>query len=494
MTRPSPDELRHVAVLADLDDDALAWIAARCELIAVDAGATLFEAGAAADAMYFTLDGTLEARRPDAPAAPTFVARAGDTFGVVPFSRMERFTASGRAVTDVRVARFPREAFDALLHAVPSLEPKLVALLTDRVRETTRRDQQVETLSALGRLSAGLAHELNNPAAAARRAAADARRRAADAAAYAAELGALVAPSGAAPREPHAKPHGGAGAFAALDDLRRSVVERRDREARDAPAPADDALDRADREEALADWIRDAAPDRDAWALAAGLADARLTADTLGERLGERLADLAPHALGAALAWLEAELALDASLRVVESATARIGALVGAVKSYTHMDRAQVVEPVDVRAGLDGALTLLAHRLRDRRVTLARDVPDDLPRVAGRTGELNQVWTNLVDNAIDAATAAPNATVTIRAWHDGDHVAIDVADNGGGVPDAIRARIWEPFYTTKDVGHGTGLGLDIVRRIVERQHGGTITLASAPGDTHFTVRLPVAGA
>lgn len=489
MTHPTVAELRRVILLADLADDDLAWLAERSDVVEVPAGALLFPADSPADWMLFALAGTLEARRDNVPNAPAFVVRAGDVFGVVPFSRMQRYAAAGRAVTAVRVARFPRAEFPALLRRIPALEPRLVALIADRVRDATRRDQQVEKLSALGRLSAGLAHELNNPAAAARRAALEARRGADDAARLSLALADVAADGGAAPLPLPAR------ALAAIDALRVRAAELAG-----TGEAGGDALERADREDALTAWLADEAPGADGWTLAAGLADAGLaTAD-----LDAALTDVPPARRAVALAWLEATLAVSASLAVIESATGRISELVAAVKRYTHMDRALVAEPVDVRAGIESALTLLAHRVRDRGVTLARELPADLPPVRGFAGELNQVWTNLVDNAIDAAApdagdgaarAAPERVaprVTVRAWRDGDAVVVDVGDSGPGVPEAIRERIWEPFFTTKDVGRGTGLGLDIVRHIVAEQHCGAIELTTAPGDTHFTVRLPIA--
>jgi signal transduction histidine kinase len=470
--RATPEELRGIRLLADLADDERAWIAERTAVIELAAGDTLFEAGAPADRMCFAIEGTIEARREQLGAgAPVFTFKTGDTFGVVPFSRMERFGAPGRATTRARIATFPRDEFDALLRRIPRLEHRFAAFLADRVRDSTRREQQFEKLMALGKLSAGLAHELNNPASAARRSASEARRRAADASMHAAEMAAALA-------EATADPEVRDGWCGAIERMREGAAAR----PRD---PNEDPLDRADREQALGDWLESVGTPAP-WDLAPTFADAGITVADL-----QGVIDPLPEpARASALAWCEAAVATDLLLATVEHATARIAELVNAVKTYTHMDRAMVPSPVDVREGLDITLALFAHKLRDRRVALVRELPPDVPPARGYAGELNQVWTNLVDNAIDAVPAE-GGQVSIRLRRDGEQVVVEVEDNGGGVPADVRDRIWEPFFTTKEVGRGTGLGLDIARHIVVEQHGGTIDLDTRPGRTVFTVQLPM---
>jgi len=490
MAAPTPAllaELRRIPLLADLADDDLAWIAGELEVCTLAVGDELFAQGAPAEWMYLGLEGTVETRRAGAPAgSPTYTFRAGDLYGVIPFSRMQDFRAAGVAVTPARVARFPRARLDALLQRIPALEARFVAFLADRVRDATRRDQQFEKLTALGRLSAGLAHELNNPAAAAQRSAAEARRRLRDVGRHAAALADALGED--------ATEAACAAGLGAPDALRaRAAVRPR----------GDDPLERSDREQAVGDWLERAGV-ADAWALAPTFADAGLDAADLDEVLGT----LPGPARAPAAAWCEAALAAEAALATVERATGRISELVRAIKAYTHMDRGLAAAPVDVREGVDTTITLLAHKLRDRHVALARDFAPALPQVRGFAGELNQVWTNLLDNAIDAAAdahaigdgarsgagnGATTGSVRVRAFAERGDVVIEVEDDGAGVPDELRARIWEPFFTTKPVGRGTGLGLDIARHIVVEQHGGRLTLDSRPGRTVFAVRLPANG-
>jgi signal transduction histidine kinase len=465
----APDALRRSAVFADLAAPELAWVAAQCELVALAPGDVLFRPGDPAEWMFVALEGTLQARREGlGPGAPAFVVRAGDIAGTIPYSRMTSFAGTGRAVTPARVARFPKAQFAELLRRAPGLAARFVALLADRVRDATRRDAQFEKLAALGRLSAGLSHELNNPAAAAARSAAAALARLE-------RRGALVEALLAAGVGP--------AALARLDAARAARAA--------APnEPPVDPLARSDREEALAAWL-DEAGVPDAGEAAATFVDAGLDAAALADAA----ADVPPAARGAALAWLESVLADARLLAAVRQATGRVAQLVEAMKSYTQMDRARGLVDVDVHGGLESALALLAGRAAADGVAVVREYAAALPPVPGFPADLNQAWAALLDNALDAAAArAPGARgggrVTVRTGVADGAVVVAVGDNGPGVPPGLADRIWEPFFTTKPVGQGTGLGLDVARRVVEDEHGGRLTVASAPGETWFTAHLP----
>jgi signal transduction histidine kinase len=252
------------------------------------------------------------------------------------------------------------------------------------------------------------------------------------------------------------------------------------------PAAALDALGRSRLEDAVGEWLEDHAV-ADPWALAGTLVESGVTTADL-ETLGSRVPGPAVHG---AVAWVETMLDATRLSRNIRAASARISDLVQSVKTYSHLDRAVDKSPVDLREGIDSTLVMLGHKLKKKNLRLERAFADDTPKVTGYAGELNQVWTNLLDNAIDAAP--DGGLIRVEASRDSaTSAAVRVIDNGPGIPANIQARIFEPFFTTKPVGQGTGLGLDIVERIVVQQHGGSVEVDSVPGRTVLIVRLPVA--
>ena len=457
-------QLRTVEVFADLSDEELSWIADRAERIELEPGELLFSPGDPAEWMFIALDGVLQARREQLGAnAPAFVLRAGDIGGTIPFSRMKQFNATGRAVTRAVVARFPKALFPDLLRRMPALEQRLVEHLIDRVRDATRREAQFEKLVALGKLSAGMAHELNNPTAAVLRVVGEANRRLDD-------RGRLTATLVASRVTPEA--------VLRLDAMRRAAAKRPNDD-------KDDALARSEREDELARWLGEqgmTAP----WTCAATYVEAGIDERMLSDALG----DIPTSARLAALEWLEIGLATQALFSSADHAAQRIARLVDAMRTYTHRDRGRGIEDVDIREGIESTLALLAGPAREKGVALDRALARELPRIRGYPAELNQVWSNLVENAIDAAP--PSGGRVVVGASATDHALLaEVRDNGPGVPASIRDRLFEPFFTTKEVGRGTGLGLDIARRIVADLHGGEISFTSVPGDTRFIVTLPL---
>jgi signal transduction histidine kinase len=456
------DELRSIGIFEGLTDDQLAELIEGGTEVRVEPGVELFHQGEYADFWWVVVEGAIDlvrrigredtvVGRVDVPGRWAGGFRAWDEHGV--------YLATGRGSTEGRVLRVPAEVLREWTNTWFPLGGHLIRGLfgTARFIESTAR--QRESLVTLGRLSAGLAHEINNPAAAA--------TRAVDALETASQT-LLSFPVRLASGEISAQQ------LTALDALRREVEPR--------AGAVSDPLAVADQEEALSSWLARHGVERD-WVIAPPLAAAGVDVAWC-----ERAAILLEGpALEPGLEWLASTLSVASLMSEVKESTRRISELVAAVKSYSQMDRASV-QQIDVTDGIDNTLVMLGHRLRDG-VTVVRDYGADLPQIEAHAGELNQVWSNLIDNAVDAMDSAGTLRVATRA--DGDHVVVEIADTGPGMPPEVAARAFEAFYTTKDVGKGTGLGLDIARRIVEERHGGTIAIASRPGYTVMRVRLPV---
>ncbi len=469
------EDLKQIRHFAGLEDEHLTWLAEHFEERWLEPGEAAVVEGSPADRMMVLLAGELHGRREKGPSDGFMtILRAGEVSGMLPFSRMTTFGITARAVVRSRLLWLPAALFPEMLRRIPPLEPRLVGLLTDRVREFTRIDQQHEKLMALGKLSAGLAHELNNPAAAVQRSSSELRDR-------------LVALRSLAARliDCRLTP----GAMQAAVDLYREAIERSRDPTAGAGATAGAAVEldpiaASDREEAVTSWLEAHHIERP-WEIAATLAQFGVTPAGL-----DGLAAAVPDdSLPCLVCWMEGGLAAEGLLSEIASASRRISELVSAVKSYSHMDDGEGRAEVDVRREIESTLTILTHKLRQKGVQVARDFERDLPSIEAYPGELNQVWTNLLDNAIDAVAAGGH--VVVRARREGDWLSVEVRDDGPGIPPEVQSRIWEPFFTTKPVGEGTGLGLDVVQRIVVRRHGGTIAVESVPGDTCFTVRLPL---
>ncbi|HEU4452197.1 MAG TPA: ATP-binding protein [Longimicrobium sp.] len=455
-----PEELRVAAIFADLEDAELEWVASIAGEVELGPGQALASEGDPAEAMFLILSGELQFRQERVADSRIFVSGAGELTGLLPFSRMTHYPGTVRAMTASRVAVFDRARFPELLGRFPVVEQRLVAVLADRVREATRAEQQREKLMALGKLSAGLAHEMNNPAAALRRGAAHLRDRLRAVPALTVNL----AGCNLNPAE-----------FATLAALHERKTRPRER-------PRADPLATSEREEEIGAWLEERGV-ADAWVLAETFVASDVSVDDL-ETLSAALPE---KAIPDAVAWLGSGLAADGLLRELEDASRRISELVASVKSYSHVGEPSSRAEIDVHEGLESTLVMLGHKVRDRNVRIERELDPALPRLWANPGELNQVWTNLVDNALDAASSR----VWLRTWHTDAEVVVEVHDDGPGIPPELQSRIWEPFFTTKDVNEGTGLGLDIARRIVVRQHGGDIHLVTRPGDTCFQVRLPI---
>ena len=462
-------ELRATFLFEPFTDEQMVWLMANAAVMSYPGGHRLFEEGRQADALYVLLTGSWRISRTVGQNEVLLATndQPGTWGGWLPVWDENAPTIGARTLEPSRFLRIPPESVRHMFaHGFP-IATHLMSGLTTGLQRFAAATRQQEKLAALGKLSAGLTHELNNPAAAGRRAADRLRATAATLPG----LGLALGTSG-------------------IDQTTATTVAQLAAEtiARLGNRPALGPLERSDREDEIADWLADRAVANDG-DLAANFVDLGIDAawlDTIA-------ATIPPPTLPGLIAYLGATFSVAGLAREIEESTGRIAKLVGAVKSYTRMDRAPE-DDVDLRVGLDSTLTMLGHRFRNQGVNVTRDFADDLPRIPAWEGELNQVWTNLLDNALDALDGPGTITIGARFVPDPepgrDRVVVTIRDDGPGIPAAIQDRIWDPFFTTKAVGQGTGLGLDIVRRIITERHRGEIEITSVPGATTVTVRLP----
>jgi signal transduction histidine kinase len=455
------EAFRKLPIFADLQPEQLEWLAAHAVEFRLEPGEILTREGDPADNLFVIFDGEIHFRKESAgEASPTYIGRAGQVGGMLPYSRLTHSPGTARAVRPARMARISASLFPEMLQLIPQLGQRLVGVMSDRIRESTRLNMQQDKMTALGKLSAGLAHELNNPSAAIGRAAAGLR----------AAMDTLRQVSLRASRRT---------LTCEQLDLIDEFEEKVHRQA--AQANALDIVARSDREEQILTWLEQRTI-ADGWQISGPLSEAGISVEALEHfagHIGEATGDVLLR-----IAWRFSAYHL---VLEIEGAAKRISDLVGAVKEYSHMDQVAVQE-VDIHRGLESTLTMFNHQLKEG-IRVVRDYDQGLPKICANGGELNQVWTNLIDNAIDAMHG--KGELRLRTANEGARVLVEVGDDGPGIPAEIQSRIFEPFFTTKGVGEGTGLGLDAVYRIVG-QHDGDVRVQSKPGDTRFQVRLPLA--
>jgi signal transduction histidine kinase len=462
ITKSLVEELRKIKNLDDLAEENLEWLAAHMTVTAYSPGEIIFAEGAPADQMVIILEG--EVRAEWANDTRIYIGHAGQITGMLPYSRLTHYPSTGRAGLHTRLATLPKELFPEMLYKIPELGQRLVNVMSDRVREGTKADVQRDKLTALGKLSAGLAHELNNPASAVQRGAE------------------ILRESIAALRAAHLRMNKrslSAEQRLFLAQLENDWGERMSKQ--QFPAPLD-PLDKSDREEEIGGWL-DRHGIANAWSFVSNLVDAGVDLPILENIASHMPAD----ALSDVITRVSASFTASRLVEEIEHAASRISELVRAIKEYSYMDQMPEQE-IDIHQGLENTLIILRHQLKNG-INITREYDRDLPKVCAHGSELNQVWTNLIQNAIDAMNG--KGELHIRTVHELERVLVEIGDNGPGIPAAQQNRIFEPFFTTKTVGEGLGLGLDTVYRIVQN-HRGDVRFESRPGDTRFQVRLPFA--
>lgn len=454
--------LKEIDILKEVPTTDLEWLADNSTLNNLTEGEYLFRTGQPADNMYVLFEGKVEAKMERNGQYRTLGRfEAGEVTGLLPYSRMKTALADAQVIEPALVMSTHRDKFHEMICDHHDLVQPLVSFMTTRVRDFTKRQQQDEKLMSLGKLSAGLAHELNNPASAITRSSV-----------------ALKKHLGTVP-----------------DKFKRVISIRLEPEQIDAvnnilfcKLDKLKSLDltlmqRTEREDEITDWLDDHDMG-DCYEVSENFAEFGITTDDLEAILNH----VSEAYLPPVLEWLDNVLTTEKMVGEIEEASQRISSLVQSVKTYSHMDRGADMEAIDIMAGIRSTITMLGHKIRAKQLNLVEDVADNLPKVQAYASELNQVWTNLIDNAIDALE--PSGTIKIKVYKEREFVKVELEDNGSGIPEDILPQIFDPFFTTKDIGKGTGLGLDIVQKIIQ-QHRADIKVASKPGETIFTVCIPI---
>jgi signal transduction histidine kinase len=436
-----------------------AWLIDHGTLRSLDVGDIVTAKGESPKNLLIVLDGLIVLRVDRGAGAHKVLEwRGGDVGGVMPYSRVVSPPGNVAAEEPTEVIAVPKESFNEMIHACPVVTTTLVHAMIDRARQLTSSDLRDEKLISLGKLAAGLAHELNNPASAVIRSAKSLSESLTDAEQAARELARMKVSEAE---------------FSAIESARQTCTSA-------AGKTHMSAVQRADLEESLVDWLDTKNAESDS---APSLTDSGVTVGAL-----DKLADqVRPEVLNAAIKWVAACCVVRSLSAEIETGATRVSDLVSAVKGFSYMDHAPTPEPVDVRKGIADTLTMLGSKTKAKSVNITVDLDDDLSPAYAIGAELNQVWMNLLDNALDAV--GNGGQIRVRASNARDAIVVSIIDDGNGIPKEIQSRIFDPFFTTKGVGSGTGLGLDVVRRLLQR-HEGEVSVESSPGHTEFQVRLP----
>ena len=461
------DWLQSIEALADVPADQLQWLIDNSEHRTIPEGDYIIRTGEAPKGAYILITGKIKLyylQKGEIIDMTTFGPK--EISGALPFSRAVKATVNAKVVQEATIMLLPVEKFRELVSQHYELTGAFVHVMTNRVRNFTSMQQQNEKMMALGKLSAGLAHELNNPAAA------------------------IVRGSESLVHHLQLEP-----------DLFKDVINVRI-EAKDvdfvtsklfeilnrSEKPKLTLVQRTELEDDMRDWLEDhkveCADD-----VAQNFIEYAFTCEDM-EAFEKHIPG---EYISPVLNWINTNLVTERMVQDIREAAKRIFHLIQSVKNFTHMDQGKGKELIDIHTGIENTLTMMQYKLKKANIEVVEEFDQKLPKVMALVGELNQVWTNLIDNAVDAMEASGRGKLTIRTEKDHGFAKISIIDNGPGIPEEIKSQIFDPFFTTKEIGKGTGLGLDVVQRIVVGQHHGSVKCTSVPGDTEFIVCLPIAG-
>jgi len=454
------NQLRKVEALQDVPEYQLQWMAEKGKVQKFKAGDYVFKKDEPLTKMVIVLSGIISLKiSQNGQFKEIDQITTGEIGGILPYSRAIKSTGSGVVEADCSIFILDKFCFEEMINNHHELTTVLVHIMASRIREFTAAQQQDDKMMALGKLSAGLAHELNNPASAVVRSSSELKK-------VNEILPSLVRK------------------VVSLDINSEKMEAINQLFLNKAKTRIDLSLkDRTALEDQITDWLEDHSIE-EPYEIAEVLSDNNFTSQDL-ELIREKVetSNLKPL-----LDWLTQSLIFNKLVNEIQEGSKRISDLVHAIKSYSHMDRSPDKELLDIHDGINNTLTMLSHKLKAKKVDVEKEFSDSLPKVKAYAGTLNQVWTNLIDNAVDAMEEG--GTLTIRTFPENGNVKIDIIDNGSGIDESVKSKIFDPFYTTKDIGKGTGLGLDIVRNIIS-QHQGSINVESEPGQTKFQICLPV---
>jgi signal transduction histidine kinase len=458
--------LKAIEALKEVPEEQLQWMIDNSSIVSKSESELLFKMGDPIVGTYIVVEGKIRLQIPQGNGVQELSdLEPGSISGALPFSRAAAINVNAKVLRDATVMILPKEQFREMISRNFELTQALVHIMTNRVRDFTSLQQQNEKMMALGKLSAGLAHELNNPAAA------------------------IVRGSTSLLKHLKLQPESFKDIMAIrmeegeVDRVSGKLFEVLDRPEK----PKLSLMDRTEQEDGIRDWLEDHQVDN-AGEISETFLDYAFTCDDL-QVFKEHipLAYLSP-----VFNWINSNLVTERMVQDIQESSQRISVLVQSVKNFTHMDQGKGKELTDIHTGIKNTLTMLQYKFKKGNVELIEEYDTQLPKIIAMMGELNQVWTNVIDNALDAMEAAGKGRLIIRTEKDKEYAKISVIDNGPGIPEAIRSRIFDPFFTTKDIGKGTGLGLDVVSRITA-QHHGSVKVNSVPGRTEFIICFPIKG-